>query len=164
MASAKAEFPEGVADHGAFQRKFWAAQRIAWIVFGLILVGCLFGAFGRGGYLSRSVTDTENGLVDFPAITRWNAPDDLEVTFAPSQSDRVFFVDARFFDTFSVEGVDPPQKATMVRDGLTGYVFASDPIKPTRITFRLQTQMPGLRTASFGAEGSVAEHKIFVFP
>jgi len=164
MAETKLELPEGVADHGALQRKIWAAQRVAWVVFALILVGCLLGAFGRDGYLARSTSSSEAGVVDFPLLTRWNAPDKLMVTFAPSADDRIFYVDERFFDTFSVEGLDPPQKATLVKEGLTGYVFSSDPVKPTRVTFRLQTQTPGLQTQTFGIEGQIADHSIFVFP
>ena len=164
MASAHGNLPEGVEDHAAFQQKFWAAQRVAWIIFAMILAGCLFGAFGRGGYLSRTLLTSEAGAVDYPAITRWNAPDGLEVTFAPSAEDRLFFVDGRFFDTFSVEGIDPPQRATVAKGGLTGFVFPSDPEKPTRVTFRLQTRTPGLHTASFGVEGEVADHSFFVFP
>ncbi|MDM9646423.1 hypothetical protein [Rhizobium sp. S163] len=164
MASARTRLPEGVEDHGAFQRRFWTAQRVAWIVFTLILAGCLFGAFGGGGYLSRTVVIAETGAVDYPVITRWNAPDTLGVTFAPSTEDRVFFVDGRFFNIFSVEGIDPPQKAILAKDGLAGYVFASDPTNPTHITFRLQTQAPGLHSASFGVDGEVAEPKLFIFP
>ncbi|KWV57705.1 hypothetical protein AS026_30850 [Rhizobium altiplani] len=164
MPSGKTDLPEGVEDCGAFQRKFWVAQRVASVLFALILIGCLFGALGRGGYLSRTLVTSELGVLDFPALTRWNAPDDLVVTFSPSAEDRVFFVDGRFFEAFSVEGTDPPKKATLVKDGLTGYVFSSDPSKPTRVTFRLQTQMPGLRTAAFGIDGEVAERTTFVFP
>lgn len=164
MASSQFKLPEGVEDHRALQRKIWAAQRVAWVLFALILIGCLLGAFGSGGPLSRATSSSIAGVVEYPAATRWNAPDDLHVTFPPSTTDRVFFVDGRFFDAFSVEGIDPPQKATMVREGLTGYVFPTDRDKPTRVTFRLQTQMPGLRAISFGVDGDVAEHSIFVFP
>ena len=128
------------------------------------MIACLLGAFGRGGYLSRAVSTSPRGVVDAPRITRWNAPDDLRITFAPSTEDCLFYVDGRFFETFSIEGVDPPQKATIVRDGLTGYVFPSDPSKPTMIVFRLQVQSPGLRNMTTGINGQVAEHSLFVFP
>ena len=164
MNTKSSGLPEGVEDHGGLQKKIWAAQRIAWVVFSLVLIGCLLGAFGRDGYFARSMASSRAGVIDFPALTRWNAPDKLEVTFAPSNEDRVFLVDGRFFDVFSVEGIDPPQKATLVKDGLSGYVFPSDPAKPTRVTFRLQTQTPGLRTLAFGVDGHVAEHSLFVFP
>ena len=160
----KLALPEGVADYGPLQRKFWAAQRLAWIAFGLILIACLLGAFGRGGYLSRSNETSSAGSVDFPVITRWNAPDDLVVSFAPSPADRTFFVDDKFYEVFSVENVDPPQKAIVVRNGMTGYVFPSDPARATRATFRLKTQSPGLRTTTFGVDGETGEHSIFIFP
>ena len=163
-APPKPALPEGVEDYGPLQRKFWAAQRVAWIAFSLILIACLLGAFGRGGYLSRSIATSANGSTDFPVITRWNAPDDLVVSFAPSPADRTFFVDDRFYEVFSVETVDPPQKAVVVRDGMTGYVFPGDTARATRATFRLKTQSPSLRTMTFGVDGETGEHSIFIFP
>lgn len=163
-STSKPELPEGVEDYGPLQRKFWAAQRVAWIVFALILLACLAGGFGRGGYLSRATDASTAGVIDYPAITRWNAPDDLVVSFAPSPDDRILLVDSRFFDVFSVENVDPPQKAVVVRDGMTGYVFPADPANAMRATFRLKTQAPGLRSTRFGVDGDVREHSIFIFP
>lgn len=164
MPAKPIRLPEGIDDHRPLQKKIWAAQRVAWALFALMLIACLFGAFGRGGYLSRAITQSAAGAIDFPLLTRWNAPENLEVTLEPSSNDRVFFVDGRFFESFSVEGIDPPQKATTIRNGLTGYVFASDAEHPVRIVFRLQTQSPGLRRMSLGIDGDVSEHISFVFP
>jgi len=164
MASKQIHLPEGIEDHGPLQRRFWAAQRVALIVFAALLIACLLGAFGRGGYLSRQETTSPLGAVDAPRITRWNASDKLRIAFAPSPEDRVVYVDGRFFQTFSIEGIDPPQKATVVRNGLTGYVFSSDPAKPTIVVFRLRAQLAGLRASTFGIDGQVTEHSLFVFP
>ena len=55
--------PEGVEDHGSFQRRFWFAQRCAWVVFALILSACLFGLLGRGGMFSRGTVHFAHVLV-----------------------------------------------------------------------------------------------------
>ncbi|MBW9117375.1 hypothetical protein JNB88_27525 [Rhizobium cauense] len=164
MSVKQSPLPEGVEDHGPFQRRMWFAQRIAWAIFAVILVACLLGAFGRGGFLSRASIQSRGGQIDYPFITRWNAPDDLKLTFASSSGDHIFFVDSRFFDALSVERIEPPQKVTLVRDGLTGYVFPGGQSKPTRVTLRLQTQKPGLQRMTFGFEGEVVERSILVLP
>jgi len=164
MAESQKPLPEGLEDHSVFQRRFWAVQRMGWIVFALILLGCLFGAFGRGGPLSRAHVESSDGVVDLPVIARWNAPEEIVVTFRPSPFDSVFLVDGRFFELFSVETVDPPQKTTFARDGLTRYVFPNDSTRPTKVIFRLQTQKVGARRVTLGLEHQAAEHVIFVLP
>jgi protein-L-isoaspartate(D-aspartate) O-methyltransferase len=156
--------PDGVENYGAFQRRFWAVQRVAWVVFSLILLACLLGLMGRGGLFSTKVMQSAGGTIEIPAISRWNAPDDMRVSLPPSAMDQTVFVDPRFLDAFSIDGVDPPQKTTVRKDGRIGYVFGSDAITPARIVFRLQTQQPGLRSFLVGIEDDVAEHSTFILP
>jgi protein-L-isoaspartate(D-aspartate) O-methyltransferase len=160
----KLALPEGVEDHGAFQRKFWAAQRIAWVVFSLILLACLLGLLGRGGVFSTKTIDSSGGTIEIPAISRLNAPDEMRVTLSASDKDQTIVVDPRFLESFSIEGIDPPQKGTLQKEGRIGYVFSSDPVAHAQIVFRLQTQQPGLRSFFVGIGDDVAEHSTFILP
>lgn len=156
--------PEGVFDHAAFQRKFWVVQRASWIGFALVLLACLLGLLGRGGPFSRQELFLPDGSVSFPVISRWNAPEDMVVTFAPSSADRIFTIDAEFLRTFAVKGVDPPQKATFVRDGRIGYIFPADPAAPTLVVFRLQTQLIGPHHATVGIGNETRTQPTFILP
>lgn len=156
--------PEGVEDHGQFQRRFWIVQRCAWLCFALILVACLIGLLGRGGPFSRSVMPLSEGSLDLPAISRWNAPDELKVTFSASQQDRVVVIDTAFLEAFSIEGIDPPQTSTFARDGRIGYVFPGDPTASTTVVFRLHTQEPGMRSYTTGIGADLSQHSTFIFP
>ena len=102
--------------------------------------------------------------VEFPIISRLNAPDDMTVNFTASSEDRVFTVDAAFLQTFSVQGIDPPQKATFAREGRIGYVFPADRTGPTQIVFRLQTKLAGARRATIGLGEEVRTQSTFIFP
>ncbi len=75
--------PEGVLDRSPFQRRFCAVQRIAWIVFAMLLVACLLGLLGRGGAFSRNRLTFADRSVDYPAVSRWNAPENVVLRFAP---------------------------------------------------------------------------------
>ncbi|MDM9644810.1 hypothetical protein [Rhizobium sp. S163] len=156
--------PEGVKDHGTFQRRFWAAQRVAWLIFGFILIACLLGLLGRGGIFSRRTIEYSGGSIEIPAISRWNAPDEMRVILPASRGDQIVFVDPRFLEAFSIEGVDPPQKGTTRKDGRIGYIFGADPTASSRIVFRLQTQQPGLRAFVVGIENDAAEQSTFILP
>ena len=156
--------PEGVEDYGAFQRRFWAAQRTAWIAFALILLACLLGLLGRGGIFATNTIETSGGTIEIPAISRWNAPEEMRVTLAASDKDQTIFVDSRFLESFSIEGIDPPQKGTLQKDGRIGYVVSSDPAAQAKILFRLRTQQPGLRSFLVGIGDDIAEHSAFILP
>lgn len=156
--------PEGVEDRGSFQRRFWIAQRVAWIAFGLILGACLLGLLGRGGVFSRKTVEFSGGHIELPAISRWNAPDEMRVSFSASGGDRMVFVDARFFETFSIDGADPPQKGTTRKGGLIGYIFGADPSASATVVFRLQTQEPGRRRFLIGIDDDVTEQSTLVLP
>lgn len=159
-----AALPEGVLDHGKFQGRFWAVQRFSWIVFVLLLLACLLGLLGRGGLFSHQKLPLADGIIDFPVISRWNAPEDMVVNFAPSSEVRIITVDGRFLQIFSVEGVDPPQRATFARDGRIGYVFPGDPTRPTQVVFRLQTQLVGFHRVIVGIDDETKTQSIFIFP
>ena len=99
-----------------------------------------------------------------PTISRWNAPDEMRVHLRASDRDQTVFVDPRFLEAFSIDGVDPPQNTTVRKNGRIGYVFSSDPSAPAKIVFRLQTQQPGFRSFLVGIEDDVAEHSTFILP
>lgn len=159
------DLPEGIEDHRAHQRRMWMAQRVAWLFFVLLLSGCLLGLFGRGGLFSRKEVALEGGTLDLPAISRWNAPDELRVTLAPSpEGERVLFMDPRFFETFSIEEIAPPQKRVATRGARTGYVFSTDAATPVRIVLRLRTQAFGTRAYRIGIGEEDLSHSTFIFP
>lgn len=139
-------------------------QRVAWIGFALVLVACLLGLFGRGGPLAHRELRLAAGSIDYPAIARWNAPDELRVSFLPSSNDQKLVVDSRFLEAFSIEGIDPPAKGSSAADGLISYVFPGALTRPGEVVFRLQAQSPGLHTVSLGIGNEVVERSIFVFP
>jgi protein-L-isoaspartate(D-aspartate) O-methyltransferase len=164
MKHQKPSLPEGVVDYSSFQQAFWLVQRIAWIIFGLILIACLFGAFGRGGYLAEERLDLVQGSIEFPSISRWNAPEDLKITFKPSAQENRFVVDSRFFDAFTVEGIDPPVARTVTEAGQIAYIFSADAQNPSQVVFRLQAQQPGLQHYLLGIGGETATRTTFIFP
>ena len=164
MPETKSSLPEGIDDHSLFQQRAWRAQRWAWVGFAVILVAALLGALGRSGPLSQQELTLAAGRLELPSITRWNAPDELRVFFSPSSSDRRLVLDPAFLTIFSIEGVDPPQKAAVHENGRVDYVFPGDPSATSQVIFRLQTQNPGLHSFRIGIDQDVVERSVFVLP
>jgi hypothetical protein len=155
---------EGVTDHRSFHRRVWIIQRAAWLAFGLILLACLLGITGKGGYFSRASIETPAGTVDYPFLSRWNAPDVVRVRFQPSGNDQAFVIDAAFLDAFSIEGIDPPPRLVEPKDGLIRYVFPADRQQPTQVSFRLHTQSPGIHHLHLGVGDTVLQPLFIILP
>jgi protein-L-isoaspartate(D-aspartate) O-methyltransferase len=164
MPKTSSSLPEGIEDHTRFQQRVWRAQRWAWLGFAAILVAALFGALGRGGLLSQQELKLAGGSLELPIITRWNAPDELRVFFSPSASERRLVVDPHFLTIFSVEGIDPPQKAADYENGRIGYVFPADPGATSQVILRLHTQKPGLHSFHIGIDQDVIEPSVLILP
>jgi protein-L-isoaspartate(D-aspartate) O-methyltransferase len=103
-------------------------------------------------------------MLDLPAISRWEAPENLKITFHASEHDQIVSIDRRFLESFSVEQVTPPQRTVYAREGRINYVFAADPTRQTSVVFRLRTERPGLRSYGVGIGQELSQQSIFVFP
>lgn len=157
------QLPEGVFECRKFQRRVWLFQRGAWVIFAIILIACLLGLFGKGGVLSRGHIEADSGAIDYPALSRWSARDQLRLVLKPSSADQSLVVDAAFLDTFTVEGIDPPPRSVFVKAGLIHYIFQPD-TEPRRVIFRLAVEAPGLHRPRIGLDRAVFQRSIFIFP
>jgi uncharacterized SAM-binding protein YcdF (DUF218 family) len=66
-----------------FLRREWRWQRIAWIVFALIILAALVGAFGRGPFSKGRVGETARFAVEYQRVLRHGAQDELIVHIGP---------------------------------------------------------------------------------
>lgn len=164
MPKTSSSLPEGIEDHTRFQQRVWCAQRWAWIGFAAVLIAALFGALGRSGPLSQQELKFAGGNIELPIVTRWNAPDELRVFFLPSSSDRRLVLDPDFLTIFSIESIDPPQKAADYENGRIGYVFPADAAATSQVILRLHTQKPGLHSFRIGIGQDVIERSVLVLP
>jgi hypothetical protein len=98
------------------------------------------GLLDRGGPFPPHRVALSAGTLGLRAISRWNAPDEMRVTFGASQEDQTLFVDGHYLEASSIEGDDPPQRATVQENGQIGYFVAADPPPPAKIAFRLNTE------------------------
>lgn len=161
---AKPSLPEGVEDHGVFQRRAWAVQRVSWVIFALILVAALLGAFGGDGYLSRAEVHFKDGSIQYPRLSRWNASDELLVTFNQSTNDCTLILDGDFLKTFSIENVDPPQKGVASANGAAVYIFPADATANKQVILHLKSEKPWMNTTTIGIGSERHQITTFIFP
>lgn len=74
-----------VAQHHAFQRREWTAQRIGWVAMGLVVVAALLGLLGPGP-LSWTTATSADSLVEvrYQRFGHLEADDTITVVLAPT--------------------------------------------------------------------------------
>ena len=128
----------------SFQRTFWIMERCAWVVFALALACAIAGLTGAGGYFSRATFTLADSRIDHPRITRWEASDEITVTFAPGKGMHRLTLGPAFFDAFEVEGVAPQPERSLATAGGTMLEFRARPSAVSRVTLYVRALRPGL--------------------
>jgi hypothetical protein len=146
-----------IDEHRRFQERFWVAERAAWVAFGLVLVAALLGLGGGGGLLSRSEFALPGARIDLPAVSRWTAPDHLNVQFQPGDQSRILTFGPEFGDAFEIRSIQPqPREAATTADGLR-LEFATGSDEPAAVFLRLQARAVGRFRYRLAVDGEAPE-------
>src|SRR5690606_5642020 len=89
-----------VNDDPSFQRRFWIAERISWLVFLAVVGAAMLGLTGMGGPLSRAQAEAAAANVDYPRIARWQTNEQIRIHLAPSSQSETELVLSQDFLTF----------------------------------------------------------------
>jgi hypothetical protein len=154
----------------AFQRRWWMAERVAWVLLSLLLIAGLAGAFG-GGPLSRARTsDFEGGVfIEYERFARLRAPTELRVSvvklFGQDGALRVR-LRSDYARSVEIHDVVPAPQAVVVEDSETVYTFAAESLRqPVEVIFRLNPQQWGRLPCSVAVDGKPpASFVQFVYP
>ncbi len=152
-----------IREHRAFQETFWRVERFAWLFFAFVLVAVTLGLTGSGGLLSRSTLVVGRSVADVPRFSRWEAPDEIRITLAPSK-DQNLTLAAAFFSKFQIETMQPPPSRVDPGRSSTVYHFGSSEKEPLLVSINLRPQHPGQVSYSLGLNGSPVSAETFVWP
>lgn len=126
------------------QERFWTAERWAWISYGLIVLAALAGLTGSGGPLSHGEATLGAGSLEFPRIARWQAADDMTVTFPAGSGERSLSLGRQFAEGFGLDDVQPaPERSEALPDGQR-LVFRLPEGAPAQVRLYLRPASPGL--------------------
>jgi hypothetical protein len=151
-----------------FQRSWWKFERVVWILFALILLLDLIGAFGRGPLAKAERRATDNSLdLQYDRIERTGTPANLTVNFGQSairNGKVLLYVSDNMVKELGAQRVIPsPESALLGNGGLT-YSFPISTL-PASAEFALEPTGPGLRHLMVQVPGSKPVYlSIFVVP
>ncbi|WP_309084295.1 hypothetical protein [Chelativorans sp.] len=146
------------------QRAFWSVERFAWVVFALVLLLAIAGFTGSGGYFSKAEAAFPAGQIEYPRVARWEASDEVSVSFNGGADRHRLTFDHTFFEYFEAEGIHPePERMTTGPDGVV-MEFAAEEQAPVKVILYLRAMHPGLAQYRVGLDGSAAGASTLVLP
>lgn len=153
-------------EHRAFQERFWAAERVAWVGFGLIMIAALAGLTGSGGPLAAVTADLGGAELKMPRLARWEAADEIVVRFDPGgPAQRSVTLDADFAHRFQIEDIQPQPSAAETTAQGHRLIFDVPSGGPAEVVLHVRAFSPG--PASFGVRadgGAPRRTTVFVLP
>lgn len=155
--------PQLHEDEG-FQRREWAVQRAAWVVFSLILACAAIGLFG-GGPLSTATETAEGVQIEFARFARRERPFDLVVRLEAATAETVTVeIGSEFLSGAAVQSITPRPEHERAGAGGARFEFAATPGEPAVIRFRVLCPEFGRRTAMVRVDGKPLSVSTLVYP
>lgn len=158
--------PDGLQlqEQRRFQLRFWTLERLAWGVFGLVILAALAGLTGAGGPWSQATVSLPSGAVVYPQITRWQAAEELSIQFTQRRPVHRLVLGSGFSQYFQVEGSQPDPESTRASGRTQVMEFAAEGAPPHRVVLHLRASRPGLLRVHLEIDGEAAEFASWVFP
>ena len=151
-----------------FQKKWWRFEHATWIIFGLLLLADVFGAFGRG-YLSKAElrTSDQTLFVKYERVERASTPSIMTVEVEPAavQDGKVqLFVSQSLIKQLGNQRISPqPASSVLNANGIT-YTFPVSSA-PAIVEFAMQPSFPGIHEFALQVPGFSAVHaRVAVVP
>ncbi|WP_011582823.1 MULTISPECIES: hypothetical protein [Chelativorans] len=147
-----------------FHRLFWIVERVAWVVFALILILALAGLTGSGGYFSTATQSLSTGQVEHPRIARWEASDELRVSFEGGAEKHRLDISYSFFEYFEVEGIQPePERMLTLPDGVA-MEFAAEEGAPAKVIVYTRSLHAGRVSYRIALDGASTDASTLILP
>ena len=154
-----------IPEDRAFQERFWTAERLAWVLFALLIVGAIAGLFGSGGPLASGSVTVGRSLVEYPAIARWEAGDEFSVRLVGDAGERRLVLSPTFAELFRIDDMQP--QPDRVEAGELGhvYVFTAPSDAPVGVHLAVTPRNPGFGTYEIGVgDTTPVRLSTFVWP
>lgn len=146
------------------QRRFWRIQRVAWWVFGALMLLAILGMTGSGGVFHKQTIHFANARVELPRVSRWEGSDDMAVIFDNPAGSHEIRITQPFFDRFQVERIQPEPDQTRLADGAQSMIFPTSGPAPHAVNFAVRAMHFGWTSFEMTIEGETRRINFIVLP
>ncbi len=133
----------------------WLVQRVAWILFTVLLLLIALGLFGRGGPISWTRISTANGalVMEYNRFIRYHSPDRLRFAARAAGTEIRVTIDETYINQIQIDRITPkPAHEISDAEGVT-YVFNVEPGAVLTATFHFTPQTYGMLEGWVSADG-----------
>lgn len=153
-----------------FQRRNWAAERVAWALISLVIAAALLGLFSRGPLSAAEASDPDGALrVTYERFLRHHAASTIEVELSPlaTEGERVELrLSGPMLRAFQIETMRPEPVESRLADG--GWVLAFpvlDRGRPSLVRLEIRPDALATQRGEISVEGRPpARLSAFVYP
>lgn len=153
-----------INENTRFQNGFWAAQRLAWFLFGMLLVGAVLGLTGGGGVYSHGTANFDDFSVNFPAVARRGADDMVQITLSSAMNEATLHFDSAFLQAFSVQTMTPQPVASVATSTGVTYHFELDGPGPKTLRIAVSPDDAGRAIYAISVDGHAAQLASLILP
>lgn len=159
-----------IAEDLDFQRRSWRAQRVGWIVLGLILVGAVAGLFGPG-LLGTSTTGSSGDSVRVEYYRFWRKQSGMPLRIhlsgeALAGGEARVWLSRTYVDAMSISGVTPqPESVELGPDRLTYVLKVDSTGRAVTVSFDVEPEHYGIIRGRAGLDqSSEVRFNQFIYP
>jgi hypothetical protein len=143
-----------------FQRRVWIAQRVGWVVIGILILTATLGLFGSG-WLSRASAHGGGLRIEYERFARLQQPTKIRLVLS-GQTPQVA-LHRRYFDSVQIEQITPEPSAVESAGEWLIYRFAG--ATPGAVILQLKPEEFGtLIGAAKLSGGNPLVFRQFVYP
>lgn len=143
-----------------FQRRMWIAQRVGWVILGLLILAVLLGLAGQGPLGRASVSDAQGMLqIRYDRFWRVGKPTRIQVRFdarPDTESLARLWLNREYLARFALRKVVPEPIRIELDEGRLICVFLVSPSgagKRQLIEFELEPTSAGMASGRMGVPG-----------
>lgn len=140
-----------------FQQRMWQAERVAWVVFALVLVATFLGLLGRGPLSTAAIGAAGDPLwIEYDRFGRLQASVQLDVhaTTAPDAQTVRVWLDQAYLGGMMVEEIAPTPQSVAVASNRLYYTFeVAEPGQPINVRFEFTPTDFGVLEGQVGRNG-----------
>ncbi len=156
--------PPQINDDLKFQSWFWAAQRVAWMLLGVLIGAALLGFTGGSGRYAQGVVGDGFYSISYPAITRRQTESMFEITIDSAGPEAMLQFDSNFQRTFTILSMSPPAVDGFATTSGVSYRFALAGRGPKTVRIAVTAKVSGTVDYSIVVHGRTASLSSVVLP
>lgn len=156
-----------LAEDLGFQERMWRAQRISWVIMGLLALAALLGLFGGGPLAGASAGGRGDpvSVAGYERFVRLGSPTALRVRLdpPPGRGEVRLWVGGRYLEGVRLQRITPEPAGARVDSGGVLYTFRTSG-GPAVVTFDLEPDRAGLAEGTLRSGGGRVTFRQLVYP